>query len=101
MDKPAKYGAIALFFLFIIGMLWFSDRTPATAAQLEQQEIVRQIVSGSVRWQDAKTKEDAARAERVRQEQGNAGYRFTLCAKFQQAVTASGAVIDAPTCAGF
>lgn len=107
IKKYMKYGAVALLFVIIIGIIAFSDRAPKVdplTAQIEAQEaakkaeidmLVHHIQSGSTLWAQAANREKVWHDERIRQEQGNAGYRHTLCTKFQKIVTASGTVIDA------
>lgn len=102
-----KSGAFAVvLLLFIVGAIAWADRPMNTpdSGILDQQTradnaeidyLTKQILSGSLIWKEMKAAEDLAHAERVRQEQGNAGYRHTLCTKFQKILTESGTLIDA------
>lgn len=99
MKQIFKWSSVVVLFLFITGMIILGDHSHKTQAvalnpeQAEEQDLIQKIASGSVLWQKAKKQEDAAHYERVRQEQGNAGYRHTLCTKFGKMINESGSVV--------
>lgn len=103
-----KWLGITVLFAFIIGLIAFAEDTgpvtgPLTAQisaeeQAKKEEIdmlTKRIQSGSLLWDQASKREKVWHDEKIRQEQGTAGYRHTLCTKYQKIVTESGALLDA------
>lgn len=79
-----------------------------TPEQIEEQDIVKKIQSGSLAWKNANEQAVKWETERTRQAEGTRGYRYTLCTKFGKIVDTNGAVAlagnpmqGAPDCSSF
>lgn len=113
MRKYTPWIVLAVF-IFIVGTIMFFQRShvkaeaPLTAEQIEEQTIVKHIMSGSSLWKHANEQAIKWETERTRQAEGTRGYRYTLCTKFGKIVDANGAVQlagnplqGAPDCSSF
>lgn len=77
-----------------------------TADQVEQEDLVKKIESGSLLWKDHQETINALKrdlevemSEQKKVENYVTSYRSTLCAKFALTLTASGTLANSPECA--
>lgn len=102
---------IALFVLLVFSFAKPYNSVPVpiyekTADQIEQEELVKKIGSGSALWEqhnqaewNYKQQMEQEAMEKAKIQTYVAGYRVTLCAKFNMVLSESGTLVYKEDCA--